>query len=146
MDTQLCYDCAFKHISAAYVTWCEIQDGYDRSDHYMKLVGNLVHAEEHLIDQHPDLAERIREARKAWWDSKALGGECRPPFEELAQSVWELVVALSLEDDAAVKLDPLEPEYWRSGPAEPEISLEGLTGEELQKAQSRQRLSRVKRR
>ena len=88
---QLCYDCAFKHISDAATIWNEIENGYGVPDHYMKFVGALSQAADHLLEKHPDLSVAIREARKEWFDSKVLGGTFRPPFEDWAMRVWELI-------------------------------------------------------
>lgn len=97
-NTQLCYDCAFKHLAMAQAAWYEVMNGYAQSDHYLKVVGHLAHAEEHLAERHQDLSEKIRTARKAWWDATLLGAAFRPPFEELAQEVLEHAIrASSLE-------------------------------------------------
>lgn len=92
MDNQLCYDCAFKHISCAYVVWAEIRNGYNEPGHYMKFVGHMAHAEEHLIDRHDDMPGQIREARKLWWDAQLTGATYRPPFEEWLQAIWEMIL------------------------------------------------------
>jgi hypothetical protein len=93
VNSLLCYDCAFKHLSDAAEVWVEIENGYSTPDHYMKFVGSMSQAANHLIEKHKDLATEIREARKAWWDSKILGLESeRPVFEKWAEKVWQLAV------------------------------------------------------
>jgi len=91
VNNQLCYDCAFKHVSAAWVAWCEIYDGYKRPDHFMKVIGHLAHAEEHLVDRHVEIAEKLREERKLFWDAIVMDGFYRPCFEEINDSIWDLV-------------------------------------------------------
>lgn len=91
MDSLLCYDCAFKHISDASEVWLEIENGYNTPDHYMKFVGSMSQAANHLIEKHPDMATEIRMARKAWWDSKLLQTDVvRPTFEKWAERIWAL--------------------------------------------------------
>ena len=107
MDNQLCYDFAFKHISCAYVVWAEISNGYDEPGHYMKFVGHMANAEEHLIDRHDDLPEQIREARKLWWDAKLTGATYRPPFEEWLQTIWEMIL-VDLHDNEELSQDDQE--------------------------------------
>lgn len=94
---QLCYDCAFKHISDASTIWNEIENGYGVPDHYMKFVGALSQAADHLLEKHPELSFAIREARKEWFDSRVLGGKFRPPFEDWAMQVWELITVNAAE-------------------------------------------------
>jgi hypothetical protein len=87
-----CYDCAFKHLSMACEAWFEIEGGYDTVDHYMKLVGNLAHAEGHLLVKQPGLAADIREHRKQWFDARVLGVRYVVPFTELATSLWAAIL------------------------------------------------------
>lgn len=106
-STQLCYDCAFKHISCAQIAWAEVNNGYRQADHIAKVMGNLSLAEEHLLERHKDLAENIREGRKDWWDALIQGAIYRPPFEEWLQRIWELTLAdfHSSETDLAMAGD-----------------------------------------
>jgi hypothetical protein len=92
VSTQLCYDCAFKHLSCAYVAWAEVVNGYPTPDHIAKVVGHMAHAEEHLLERHPDIAKAIREARKLFWDSQIFEMQSRPAFEMLLEDLWERVV------------------------------------------------------
>jgi len=87
-----CYDCAFKHLSAAYEVWLEIEGGYDEVEHFMKLVGNLAQAEAHLIVSQPKLAADIREHRKKWFDARVLGVRYVVPFTELAVGLWAAIL------------------------------------------------------
>lgn len=88
--SQFCYDCALKHIAIASEAWFEIENGYDRPDHWMKIVGNLAHAEIHLVERQPELAAEIRDGRTAWWVAKLAGARVRPAFEMWFEAVLEL--------------------------------------------------------
>lgn len=89
--TMLCYDCAFKHLSDASEVFNEIENGYSQPDHYLKFVGAMSQASNHLLEKHPDMAAEIRIARKDWWDAKHLGLDVtRPPFEKWAGDIWKL--------------------------------------------------------
>jgi len=91
-SVQLCYDCAFKHISDAATIWNEIENGYNVPNHFMKFVGAMSQAADHLLEKHPDVAAEIRLARKEWFDQKVLGLVYRPDFESWAETVWEQII------------------------------------------------------
>lgn len=65
-----CSHCAFKHLSAARVLYGEIQSGYNDDDHWSLCVGHLEQAESHC-ESWPEVAQKIRNARKAWSERDA---------------------------------------------------------------------------
>lgn len=85
---QLCFNCTFKHLSCAWVAWCEVSNGYREPQHIMKVVGHMANAEEHLVDEYPELAARVRAERSDFWDAAVTGSNYRPDFEELLSDVW----------------------------------------------------------
>lgn len=89
-----CYDCTFKHLSAARVLYNEIANGYMNVDHISYLVGNMALAETHIFERHPDIAEAVRKERKAFWDGLIVGDLVRPEFEKLLQHVYAAAVEL----------------------------------------------------
>lgn len=102
---QLCYDCAFKHLSCAWVAWTEVNNGYRTADHAMKVVGHMANAEEHLLEAHPKIAAEIREHRKSFWDALVCGMQYQPPFEELVERVLELAEEHLGEEDTSTTGD-----------------------------------------
>jgi len=92
-DSQLCYDCAGKHLSSASVAWDQIKNGQPAS--WIDLIGNLAHAEEHLIEKHEELAGEIRKDRKTAWAAMLEGtGIPRPEFEMHLLEVSNLARAM----------------------------------------------------
>jgi len=86
IGTQLCYDCAVKHLTEAKTAWSE-------SDpmSWMDALGNLGHASNHLVERHPQLANAIREDRKRVWEGiVGASAYLRPTFEEHIQAVFEI--------------------------------------------------------
>ncbi len=99
-SVQLCYDCAFKHISDAATIWNEIENGYNVPNHFMKFVGALSQAADHLVEKHPEVAAAIREDRKEWFDAKVMGSTFRPRFEEWADFIWErILVSVNMKEE-----------------------------------------------
>lgn len=56
-----CIDCAIKHLAQAQVLLDEMQLGYPT--HRWLAMGHLAEAESELLDQQPELAHEIRQAR-----------------------------------------------------------------------------------
>ena len=65
-----CFECAFKHLSAAMVAFDEIANGHRDISHVAKLIGHLSHAEEHTVKRWPELATSIRSERRGFWTEK----------------------------------------------------------------------------
>ena len=87
MNTQLCYDCATKHLADAAVAWSEMKSGETAA--LLDVLGNLSHASNHLIEKHPDLANAIRTDRKAIWESLIQQTPfIRPDFESRVGDVF----------------------------------------------------------
>ena len=82
-----CYDCAFKHVSAAMVIWNEIQQGYNDILHLAKFVGNMSEASDHLVRGDPELANWLRDERVKFYDSDIHN--YRPPFEDMLVKIIE---------------------------------------------------------
>ena len=108
LSEHFCYDCAFKHLSAARVLWNEVNTGYLNVDHISYIVGNMALAEVHIFEKHPEIAESIREGRKKFWDSIAAGDMERPDFEDCLGQLYKVATDWGLED--SVNLADLAPD------------------------------------
>jgi hypothetical protein len=88
MPTQLCYDCAVKHLADAATAWKEMEGGNKTS--VFEVLGNLSHASNHLVERHPELASDIRNERKSVWEALATPNKpfSRPNFNALIESVF----------------------------------------------------------
>ena len=93
-----CYDCAFKHISAAKVVWNELNMGYFNNDHISYVVGNLHAAEVHLFELYPDIANDIRAGRKLFWDGVLDGDIVRVDFDKYLDAVMTAATELNEEE------------------------------------------------
>ena len=107
--TDQCWDCAFKHLSRARITWEELRLGYfDDIGHISKVVGDLSHAEHHIHESDLVLAERIRQDRVVLTQQLAMGSapEYRPAFEEYMAVCWEHITeaANGQEEEKEIKL------------------------------------------
>lgn len=58
-----CIECVEKHVGAARVVLSEVFQGYGQ--HYLDVVGELNEAEKESLIGYPDLASKIRDARKS---------------------------------------------------------------------------------
>jgi len=65
LDSQLCYDCATKHLAEAQVSYNQMNKD-PRA--WVLVIGNLSHAANHLVEKHPNLSNIIREMRKDFMD------------------------------------------------------------------------------
>lgn len=59
-----CFDCVVKHLGSAGVFVKETKMGYP--DYDIWVVGELEHAADESLEEHPELASVIREHRLAW--------------------------------------------------------------------------------
>jgi hypothetical protein len=85
LDTQFCFDCALKHLSEASVEY----NGKDKLS-WIKVVGNMASASNHLIEKYEAIANEIRVERKKYSDSLISGKAYRPDFENLSMKVKEI--------------------------------------------------------
>ncbi len=92
-----CVLCAFKHLSAARVLYGEIQSGYNDDDHWSLCVGHLEQAESHCRESWTEVAEQIRNARKAWSEH-----DTPIDFLELIHLLRSAVESLPEAKDSAV--------------------------------------------
>lgn len=70
LDSQLCYDCAIKHLSEASESFKQIETNPKA---WIHIIGNLSHAANHLVENHPKFANEIRNIRKNFMDNLMIG-------------------------------------------------------------------------
>jgi len=72
-----CIMCALKHLSQAWVIFKETKKGYD---HFYWLVqGHMAEAEDELVSEHREQANKIRDQRIAY----QMDNEYKVPFKDL---------------------------------------------------------------
>ena len=76
-----CFDCVRKHLGSAAVFVKECKMGYPSYDIFV--IGELEHAADECLEEHPDLAKVIREHRLAWMEDP----DHRIPFETLNEYI-----------------------------------------------------------
>jgi hypothetical protein len=104
LNTQLCYDCATKHLADAGVVWDDMEMGDFNA--FVEVLGNLSHASNHLIEKHPDVADIIRKNRKAIWE--AFVKELPMPQNEIGDRIRDVLKAAASQQMVAKQNEEVE--------------------------------------
>ncbi len=91
-----CTECAIKHLSTALALIMEVQNGYP--DHRLIAIGELVQAEHELLDDFPEMANRVRAERLLWRGSLNAPKEYNIPFLELMRECQRLGKGMGVVD------------------------------------------------
>ena len=59
-----CVMCAIKHLGQAYILGSEARLGYP--EHYFIALAHIAEAEDELVREYPEFANKVRDERKAW--------------------------------------------------------------------------------
>lgn len=84
LDSQLCYDCAMKHLTEAHESFKEVKQN-PRA--WIFIIGNMSHAANHLVERHPKLANEIRSFRKKFMDNMLVGKTIQLDLQQLCERV-----------------------------------------------------------
>jgi hypothetical protein len=92
-----CSECAFKHLADARKVYGELCQGYRTdAEHIASFSADMSLAAQHLVERHPGLANRIRDARLEVMDTiftPEILSLAVPPFGDLLGEVLGVIRA-----------------------------------------------------
>jgi hypothetical protein len=83
MSRASCIDCSRKHVSQAEVLMEESKQGYPM--HRWLAIGHLAEASAELLEEHPDMADFIRQERLKYMDDEEYGVATVAILEQLTE-------------------------------------------------------------